>query len=193
VGWNTGHRPAVKSGDVVVVIGDGVIGQFTAMALRSRGAEVWLVGHHEMRLKLALGLSADRVVNTREEDLLEVLLAAHPGGVDVVVETVCRPEDTPQYVRMLHRWGQLVIAAYHPDTNWVDLAPVQDKEITIHSTGGWTRERMEATIADMVAGKLQVEPLITHRVPWQQAAAAYEHLVRDRAEDSLGIVIDWLS
>lgn len=55
---------------------------------------------------------------------------------------------------MLHRWGQLVIAAYHPDTYWVDLAPVQDKEITIHTTGGWTRERMEATIAGMVAGKL---------------------------------------
>ena len=191
VGWNTGHRPQVGRGDVAVVIGDGVIGQFTAMALRSRGAHVWLAGHHDARLELALGRSADRVLNTSGQGLVEALLDAHAGGVDVVVETVCQPEDTPQYVRMLHSRGQLVIAAYHPDTNWVDLAPVQDKEITIHSTGGWTRERMEATIADMVAGKLDVQPLITHRVPWRDAAGAYERLVRDKAEDSLGIVIDW--
>jgi 2-desacetyl-2-hydroxyethyl bacteriochlorophyllide A dehydrogenase len=191
VGWNTGHRPQVQPGEVAVVIGDGVIGQFTAMALRSRGAYVWLAGHHDARLALALGRSADGTINTLEHDLSEAVLAAHPGGVDVVVETVCHPEDTPQYVRMLPRWGQLVIAAYHPDTNWVDLAPVQDKEITVHSTGGWTRERMEATITDMVGGKLEVEPLITHRVPWRDAPGAYERLVRDREEDSLGIVIDW--
>jgi threonine dehydrogenase-like Zn-dependent dehydrogenase len=36
-----------------------------------------------------------------------------------------------------------------------------------------------------------VAPLITHRVPWREAKAAYEQLVRDKTEESLGIVIDW--
>ena len=191
VGWNTGNRPHLEPGDLAVVIGDGVIGQFTAQALRARGAWVLMAGHHDSRLELALGCSADQVVNANDQELLEVVLAARPEGAAVVVETVCQPEDTPQYVRMLRRWGQLVIAAYHPETNWVDLAPVQDKEITIHSTGGWTRARMEATLSDMVAGKLTVEPLITHRVRWEESVWAYEALVRDRAEESLGIVINW--
>ena len=42
-----------------------------------------------------------------------------------------------------------------------------------------------------MSGKFHVDPLITHRVPWQEAATAYERLVRDKAEDSLGIVIYW--
>jgi threonine dehydrogenase-like Zn-dependent dehydrogenase len=50
---------------------------------------------------------------------------------------------------------------------------------------------MEMTLADLIAGKFHVSPLITHRVPWREAAAAYERLVRDKVEDSLGIVIDW--
>ena len=191
VGWNTGNRPHVGSESLAVVIGDGVIGQFTAQALRARGAQVLLAGHHDARLGLALGLSADQVVNTRHHDLVETVLRARPEGADVVVETVCQPEDTPGYVRMLRRRGQLVIAAYHPEANWVDLAPVQDKQITIHSTGGWTRHGMNATLSDMLAGELRIGPLITHRIPWQKAPWAYEVLVRDKSEDSLAVVIDW--
>lgn len=36
-----------------------------------------------------------------------------------------------------------------------------------------------------------MEPLITHRVPWRDAVGVYERVVRDKAQDSLGIVIDW--
>ena len=122
VGWNTGNRPHIESDYLAVVIGDGVIGQFTGQALRARGARVLMAGHHDARLGLAVGRSADQVVNTLNEGLLDTVLSTRPGGADVVVETVCQPEDTPQYVQMLRRRGQLVIAAYHPDTNWVDLA-----------------------------------------------------------------------
>jgi threonine dehydrogenase-like Zn-dependent dehydrogenase len=46
-------------------------------------------------------------------------------------------------------------------------------------------------MTDIVAGRFNVSELITHRVPYGDAAKAYERLVRDKAEDSLGIVIDW--
>jgi threonine dehydrogenase-like Zn-dependent dehydrogenase len=191
VGWNNAHRPSLDPGDLSVVIGDGLIGQFTAQALRARGAEVWLAGHHSLRLDLGQRWSADRVLNAKAENVLGAVQAARPSGADIVVETVSQPEETPLYIQMLRREGNLVIAGYHPETNWVDLAPVQDKALTCHTTGGFTRARMEMTLADLIAGKFQVAPLITHRVPWREAAAAYERLVRDKVEDSLGIVIDW--
>ena len=122
---------------------------------------------------------------------LEAVQAARPSGADVLVETVSQPEETPLYIQMLRREGHLVIAGYHPETNWVDLAPMQDKAITCYTTGGFTRARIEATLADLIAGKFHVAPLITHRVPWREATSAYERLVRDKVEDSLGIVIDW--
>ena len=130
VGWNNAQRPSLSPGDLALVIGDGVIGQFTAQGLRARGAEVWLAGRHRMRLDLGLQWSADRVLDVGEEDLFEAARSARPDGMDIVVETVCRPDDTPLYLSMLRRQGQLVFAAYHPESNWVDMAPAQDKEIT---------------------------------------------------------------
>ena len=191
VGWNNAQRPSLSPGDLALVIGDGIIGQFTAQGLRARGAEVWLAGRHRMRLDLGLRWSADRVLDVGEEDLLETARSARPAGMDIVVETVGRPDDTPRYLALLRRRGQLVVAAYHPESNWVDLAPAQDKEITCHTTGGWNRERMEAALAALAGGAFQVNPLITHQVDWRAAPSAYERLVRDRSEDALGIVIRW--
>ncbi len=191
VGWNDAQRPILAQGDHALVIGDGIIGQFTAQGLRARGAEVWLAGRHRRRLDLGLRWSADRVLNVGDEDLLEAVRSARPGGIDILVETVCRPQETPFYVEMLRRRGQLVFAAYHPETNWVDLAPAQDKEITCHTTGGWNRERMEAALTALADGAFHVAPLITHQVDWGEAPAAYERLVRDKSEDSLGIAIHW--
>ena len=191
VGWNTGQRPWLEPGELAVVVGDGIIGQFTAQVLRARGAEVCLAGRRPMRLEGGGQWSADHVVDVGTTGLPEAVGAACGRPADIIVETVCRPADTPTYIDLLRPRGQLVIAAYHPDSNLVDLAPVQDKQITIHSTGGWRRDNLEATMAAIVAGSLHVEPLITHRVPWREAASAYERLVRDKAEDALGIVIDW--
>lgn len=191
VGWNNGHRPQVQPGDLAVVVGDGLIGQFTAQALRTRGAEVWLAGRREARLDVAARWSADRVIDTRQKDLLAEVLAARPHGADVVVETVSQPENMPTYMQMLREVGQLVVAGYHCGPLLTDLSPFQDKQITVHTTAGWTRPHMEATIADLAAGRLHVEPLITHRTRWQHAQRCYEALVRDKTEDSLGIVIEW--
>ena len=191
VGWNNARRPSLSPGDLALVIGDGIIGQFTAQALRARGAEVWLAGRHCMRLDLGLQWSADRVLDVGKENLLKAVRCAHPAGIGIVVETVCRPGDTPLYVEMLKRRGQLVVAAYHPENNWVDLAPAQDKEITCHTTGGWNRRRMEAALTALADGAFHVAPLITHQVDWDAAPAAYERLVRDKSEDALGIVIRW--
>ena len=157
-----------------------------------RGArEVWIAGRRDRRLEVASRWSADRVVNTRSQDLLAEVLAARPGGADVVVETVSQPENMPLYMQMLRPVGQLVVAGYHCGDLLTDLSPFQDKQITIHTTAGWTRPHMEATLADLVAGRLHVAPLITHRVPWQESQHCYEALVREKTEDSLGIVIDW--
>ena len=191
VGWNTADRPSLSAGAVSIVIGDGIIGQLTAQALRARGAVVWLVGRRDLRLDIARKYSADRVIDVSSNNLLEEINTEHPDGVDIVVETVSKPEDTLSYFQMLRHQGQLVFASYHAKNNLVDLAPAQDKEITCHTTGGFRRNRMLATLKSMEKEDLVISPLITHRVPWRNAPDAYERLVRDKSEESLGIIVDW--
>ena len=42
----------------------------------------------------------------------------------------------------------------------------------------------------MASGRIAIEPLITHRVPFRDVADAYR-LVIEHPERSLGMVIDW--
>jgi len=69
VGWNGASRPEVMEGDLAVVVGDGLVGQYAAQRLRSRGARVLISGRKPFRLRLAERFSADRAHNQHESPL----------------------------------------------------------------------------------------------------------------------------
>lgn len=69
VGHNGASRPPIEPGDVAVVLGDGLVGQYAAQTLRARGARVLISGRRAFRLDLARRHSADAVHDAREGDL----------------------------------------------------------------------------------------------------------------------------
>jgi threonine dehydrogenase-like Zn-dependent dehydrogenase len=73
VGWNGGSRPPVAHQELVVVVGDGLVGQYAAQRLRGRGARVLLVGRHAFRLGYARRFSADEVSDVPIERLGDLL------------------------------------------------------------------------------------------------------------------------
>ena len=73
VGWNGASRPPIQPGDVALVLGDGLVGQYAAQRLRERGARVLLSGRRPFRLSLARQHSADAVHDARGTDLAEAL------------------------------------------------------------------------------------------------------------------------
>jgi threonine dehydrogenase-like Zn-dependent dehydrogenase len=54
----------------------------------------------------------------------------------------------------------------------------------------WTPVRNGELFFDLVlAGKLRVDDLITHRYHWREAPAAYEMLVTDRTQ-AMGVILE---
>ena len=53
VGYNGASKPKISAGDVAVVIGEGLVGQYAAQVLRDRGAHTIIAGLMEFRLSLA--------------------------------------------------------------------------------------------------------------------------------------------
>lgn len=88
VGYNCAMRPVLAAGDSAVVIGDGLVGQWTAQALAGRGARVMLVGRHDARLAAFAAGSLDALVNARAADPLAAAQAWTPEGLQVAVDTV---------------------------------------------------------------------------------------------------------
>lgn len=76
----------VRIGDLVVVVGQGLIGQGSAQLARLQGAVVVAADIAPERLKLSQAHSADYTVNVGEQALDEVVRTVKPGGADVVIE-----------------------------------------------------------------------------------------------------------
>jgi 2-desacetyl-2-hydroxyethyl bacteriochlorophyllide A dehydrogenase len=192
VGYNAASRPVINPGDWAVVYGDGLIGQCGAQAIRARGTKVILVGHRPERLALAAQYSADVTIDSRN-DGFEETIRRHTGGkpVAVVLDTVHTEDAQRQYVPLLEpARGQIVYSGFTPGNVWADMALLQKRELTTYYIAGWTRERMEATLSLMAAGKMRLKPLITHLVPHTQGAEMYR-MILAKSEPFLGITIDW--
>jgi len=190
VGLNAASRPPVRLADLAVVVGDGLIGQFAAQMLRARGAYVILAGHRDDRLSAAFGISADEVVNTHNTDLVAWVRKRWPNGAEITVESVGRRENVKACVDILAHNGHYVSLGFYPDENPFDLAQVHGPETTIYNPSSFTRERLEWTLRVLAAGKFHVAELITHRLPWNEAPAAYK-MITEGKPSSLGIVLDW--
>lgn len=80
-------RAKVNEGDKLLIMGAGPIGLFALMKAKSMGAKVMIADLLDSRLELAKEYGADRVVNTKAEDLLKAAEEFTNGNMfDVCVE-----------------------------------------------------------------------------------------------------------
>lgn len=194
VGYNCGVRPALQPGErrsnAAVVIGDGLVGHWSAQTLVARGARVMLVGRHDSRLKRFAAHERDQIVNSAQQDVLAALRDWAPEGVQVVVDTVGSVESLERLIPAMRHDGQLVSAGFHGTRGHMDLQHLRFGELTLHNPSGWATDRMNTTRDWIANGVLQTESLITHRFPIAQVADAFA-LILNRDADALGIVLDW--
>lgn len=190
VGYNCGSRTSLEIGDGAVVIGDGMVGQWAAQTLAWRGAEVFLVGRHDNRLALFDNAPNRHIINEKEADWPAIIREQFPDGLQVAVDTVGSVEAMTQFMPLMKRMGHLVSAGFYGTEDMFPLQPPRYGELSIHLVSGWTRERMDKTLALIAAGHLQTLPLITHHFPASQAADAWQ-LIESKSEPVLGVILDW--
>lgn len=192
VGYNAASRGCCEAGDWVLVLGDGLVGQCSAQAARALGAQVILIGHRPERLRIAREFSADLVIDGRTEDVSSVVRKrVGPRGVRVVIDSVQTTSSQQRYIDLVEpRRGQVVYNGFNPDDQWANVGRLQQRELTAHFVLHWTRERMEATLRLMAAGKIRISPLVTHVVPYARGPEMYR-MIGARDQPFLGITLDW--
>jgi len=190
VGYNSGMRPAVENGTPAVVIGDGMVGHWTAQTLAWRGADVMMVGRHDDRLAKLQIFPGGRTVNARKEDWEEVARAAFGRDILIGVDTVGSIDVMNRLGSLLSRFGHIVSSGFYGPEDQLPLQPPRYGEHTIHLVSGWTRERMDATMEAVRLGGLKARHLLTHTFPVERAAEAW-NLIESKSEPVLGVVLDW--
>ena len=178
-------RKAIEVGDFVVVTGPGPIGLLAAQVARVAGArEVMIIGapsDEELRLATARKLGVDHVVNFAEENPVEKVMDLTGGkGADLVIECSGAPAAISQAVDLVCKWGRIcAIGLTGKRPVQLDWDAAMTKVITLFFNMSTEYASWDKTIWMIADGKINVDPIITHRLPlaeWEKGFAAAENM-----------------
>lgn len=144
-----------------------VVARFAAQAELARRFGAAVVLAHEPRQALIEELVAWGGGRLRQP--LLGLPMAHPGALDVVYDTVGKPETFEVGVRVLRARGTLVKAGVHAPGRW-EWSPLYFKEIALVGSNAFGVEEVEgqrkhaiAHYLDLAAaGRIDLRPMLTH-------------------------------
>jgi threonine dehydrogenase-like Zn-dependent dehydrogenase len=128
---------------------------------------------------------------------LQGLPMAYPGAVDVVYDTIGKPETFEVGVRVLKARGTLVKAGVHAPGRW-EWSPLYFKEISWVGSNAFGFEEVEgrrqhgiAHYLDLVAdGRVDLRPMLTHTFPLDQWRDAFLTIANQGASGAIKVAID---
>ncbi len=116
--------------------------------------------------------------------------AEAPEGADVVIDTTADHRIVDRCLGLIRREGRILLQGYYPDPICFDFHPTHIMRPTVVFPCGWDDEYNDKLAADLASGSLAIGPLITHRIPFENAQSAYQ-IVLEHPEQSLGMVLSW--
>jgi 2-desacetyl-2-hydroxyethyl bacteriochlorophyllide A dehydrogenase len=199
-------------GEVVAVVGMGILGQLVTQYARLLGASrVIAIDTADGRLKHAAAHGATDIIRATAADaaarVREIARAAGgEDGADVVYDVTGHPAVLAQALPLARRFGTFVLlgdpGAPHlqhltPDviTRGVRIVGAHDGHPPQEPTVGvrWSARQMCQVFLDYLArGDIRVDDLVTHRFAPEQAAECYDLLQKDRGS-AMGVQFEWAS
>jgi NADPH2:quinone reductase len=196
---NVFQRAALQPGETFLVHGGSSgIGTTAIQMAKQYGCQVYTTAGNAEKVAFCESLGADRAINYREEDYLEVLQAETAGvGVDVILDMV-GGDYVNRNIQLAAVEGRIVNIAYlQGSTIEANLMPVMLKRLTL--SGSTLRARSAEFKAALVAEVREkawpwiesgaVKPIIHQVFPFAEAGAAHQVM-----EDSTHIgklVLSW--
>jgi len=205
----------VKLGDIVAVIGLGLLGQLTMQILKAAGCRVLGMDISAQRADLASRLGADAVSASSSgfRDLCLQHSAGH--GVDSVLIAAQTPSNDPVDLAGAVARNRAVVVAVGTVAMDIPRRFFYEKELDFRVSRSygpgrydvayeqkgidypigyvrWTETRnMEAFLTLLADRKLDLHALITHRFPIARAQSAYD-LINGKTQDAfLGVLISY--
>ncbi|MEY8827814.1 L-idonate 5-dehydrogenase [Sedimentitalea sp. XS_ASV28] len=160
------------AGKRVLVTGAGPIGLLcAAVASEAGAAEVVVTDLHDAVLEVAGKMGATRVINVHRDGAEMDRYTADKGYFDLVFECSAAAPAIKSAISALRPRGVLVQVGVVGDTPMPINAMVA-KELCVQGTHRFHEEFADAVEA-IVAGRIDVRPIVTRRYPLEDAAEAF--------------------
>jgi L-iditol 2-dehydrogenase len=162
-----------------VVVGSGMIGLLVIQALRLAGCmRVFSVDIDDAKLKLALQLGAEEGLNPKSCDVPSCVRERTGGrGADISVEVVGATDPLNTALTSVRKGGVLILVGNLSPKVELSLQSVVTREIQVLGSCSSAGE-YPACIDLLARGAIQVEPLISARVPLSEGPDWLHRLYR---------------
>ena len=171
----------VEPGSTVAVIGTGGVGLNIIQAARLAGArQIVAVDIAEHKLQFARDFGATDGVDATSGDPVEQVKALTGGGVDYAFEAIGLKQTSEQAYSMTRRGGTAVIVGMVPPTEKIEISGMiwlEEKTLkgSFYGSGRFHTD-MPRIFELYLAGKLDVEGLMTKRYPLDEINDAFDAL-----------------
>jgi threonine dehydrogenase-like Zn-dependent dehydrogenase len=191
----------VRFGDVVVVIGVGIVGMFCALLARRTAGTLIVVDPFEYRRDIALALGADLAVHPDDDPVGAVLEASGGRGSDISIEAsgsasglqlaidTCALEAT---VNVVGWYGSKQIPLVLSPQFYSQRLKLVSSSVLYAGSGlqpRWDLGRKLEVALDLLPS-LHPTEMISHRIPFDRAPEAFR-LLDERRGETLAVIFTY--
>ncbi|UVI30705.1 zinc-dependent alcohol dehydrogenase [Paenibacillus spongiae] len=190
VGVHAVRKAGIQVGDKVAILGAGPIGLLAMAAAKAAGATTLLVTDvMDYALESAGKMGATHTLNIRDNaEWTQEAKSAVGAAFDKVLVAAGVPGIIDQGLALLRKGGRIVTIAMFHGTQTFDIHNLQNQEKEIIGCMTYNREDTLAAIDLIAAGAVKKDVIITHRLPYEQAAEGFR-LVDKKEDRSMKVLI----
>lgn len=168
---------AVAAAPPDLIIGHGVLGRLMARigVLQGLPPTVW-----ETNEQRRAGAAGYQVVDPSTDERQDYRRICDVSGDASLLDKL---------IERLAKQGEIVLAGFYSQRLSFEFAQAFMREISIRIAAEWQAEDLEAVMAKIGSGELDLEGLITHRHGFEAAETAYR--IAFNEPDCLKMVLDW--
>ena len=214
ISLNAVRIASIEVGDIVAVIGLGLIGQLVAQLASAHGGRVICIDLLSDRLTLATNLGAERALIDGSSTVADILALTAGRGVDCAIVAAAAKSSAPcrRAIDICRDRGRIVVVGAVEMDLPRDLMYRKELQLYMSRAYGpgsydptyevngrdypyayvrWTEQRnMEEFLRLLAAKRVQVRPLVTHQFALNDAEQAYETIL-DRSSRSLAVLLKY--
>jgi len=183
------NRGRVSPGDWVAVFGCGGVGINTVQFAAAAGAQVVAVDIVDKKLELAKKLGARFTLNPssmEEKPFLKELRSITQGGPEIAFEVIGNKSVMELAYRAVRTGGRLVLVGYTHEDVSLNAGRMMYREMEVLGSLGCRPVDYPKIIGMIQTGKIQLKPVVTHRLPLEKINDAFDLL---RKGESLRTIV----